>query len=170
MAVNLNLQPLQLQLPGKALPAALPLVLPGTHTTKVTSCDGSPPLLVNEEAVELLKTIRKPVVVLSICGPYRTGKSYFLSHLLHKPFTFQMGHTMDVCTRGIWLSTTALMCDEFVLLMLDTEGIGAVDGDGSDSTYVMKLLVITALLSSTLIYNSNEVPQCSDLEQMRLVF
>jgi hypothetical protein len=74
---------------------------------------------------------------------------------------------MEACTRGIWLSTTALECDEFVLLLLDTEGIGGLEEDKVDS-YIMKLLVITALLSSTLVYNSNEVPQCSDLEQMSL--
>lgn len=75
---------------------------------------------------------------------------------------------MEACTRGIWLSTTVLECDEFVLLLLDTEGIGGVEEDKVDS-YIMKLMVITALLSSTLVYNSNEVPQCSDLEQMRYI-
>lgn len=78
---------------------------------------------------------------------------------------------MDVCTRGIWLSTTVLECDDYMMLLLDTEGIGAVEQAGeTESDYIMKLLVITTLLSSTLVYNSNEIPQCSDLEQMRYIF
>ena len=162
-----RLRPSALQLPGKHLPPSLPLILPSCSTKDRR--EESPQLLrVNEECIDLLKTIRKPVAVLSICGPYRTGKSYFISRLLRKPGTFQLGHSMEACTRGIWLSTTVLECDEFVLLLLDTEGIGGVEKDEIDS-YIMKLLVITTLLSSTLVYNSNEVPQCSDLEQMRCV-
>lgn len=168
-----NFTPCQLQLPGRVLPPALPLILPSSYAwntekrcvTSGVQEESFAHLWVNEDAIEVLKSIQKPVAVLSICGPYRTGKSYFLSHLLLKPGTFQLGHSMEVCTRGIWLSTTALECDKFVCLLLDTEGIGAVEGDESD--YITKLLVITTLLSSTLIYNSNEVPQHSDLEQMR---
>lgn len=168
------LTPYQLQLPGKILPPALPLILPSGYVWSAEEMcvrseqEGSPAhLWVNEDAIKLLKTVKKPVAVLSICGPYRTGKSYFLSHLLHRPSLFRLGHSMEVCTRGIWLSTIALECEEFVCLLLDTEGIGAVEGNESSS--VMKLLVITSLLSSTLVYNSNEVPQHSDLEQMRYV-
>ena len=178
MAVSESrLTPRQLQLPGKLLPPAVPLVLhsdyqwnPQDGCIRSSRREGQPDksaqLWVNGDAIELLKTIHKPVAVLAICGPYRTGKSYFLSRLLCKPGAFKLGHSMDVCTRGIWLSTTALECEEFVLLLLDTEGIGAVEGEGPESS-TSKLLVTTTLLSSTLVYNSNEVPQHSDLEQMR---
>ena len=118
------------------------------------------------EAVELLKTIRKPVAVLAVCGPYRTGKSYFISRIISKPGSFQLGHSMEACTRGIWLSTFALECDDFVLLLLDTEGIGAVEGAGPESI-TTKLLVSTILLSSLLVYNSMEVPRQNDLQEMR---
>ena len=106
--------------------------------------------------------------MLAICGPYRTGKSFFISRVVEKPGTFKLGHSMEACTRGIWLSTTALECDEFVLLVLDTEGIGAVEGEGPES-FTTKLLVATILLSSFLIYNSTEVPKQADLQQMRSV-
>lgn len=170
-----RLTPYQLQLPDNILPPALPLILPSGFVWNAEEmcvrprsdeqAESPAQLWVNEDAIKVLKTIKKPVAVLSICGPYRTGKSYLLSHLLHRPSIFQLGHSMEVCTRGIWLSTIALECEEFVCLLLDTEGIGAVEGN--ESSYVMKLLVITSLLSSTLVYNSNEVPQHSDLEQMR---
>ena len=123
-----------------------------------------------QEALDLLMGIEdhKPVAVLAICGPYRSGKSFFISRVVGQPGTFRLGHSMEVCTRGIWLSTTALECDQFLLLLLDTEGIGAVEGEGPES-FTTKLLVATILLSSFLIYNSMEVPRQADLQQMRCV-
>ena len=159
--------PRQLQLPGRTLPPALPLVLPFPKDKGNNDGGVSSRLHVNEEAVEVLASVGKPVAVLSVCGPYRTGKSYLLSRLLGRPGTFQLGHSMDACTRGIWLSTTALESDDHLLLLLDTEGIGSVEGDKGASEYLLNLLVITTLLSSTLLYNCSEVPQSSDLEQMR---
>ena len=159
----------RLELPGKTLPPALPLIQPLSRPGD--SCHGEPSarLRVNEEAVEVLASIAKPVAVLSVCGPYRTGKSYLLSRLLGRPGTFELGHSMDACTRGVWLSTTALEFRDHLLLLLDTEGIGSVDGEKGSSEYQLHLLVLTTLLSSTLLYNSTEVPQASDLEQMRYI-
>ena len=138
----------------------------GEGSSSDVSTDASVELMLVDIALDLIKTIKKPVAVLAMCGPYRTGKSYFISRVVEQPGTFKLGHSMDVCTRGIWLSTTALECEEFVLLLLDTEGIGAVEGEGPESSTI-KLLVTTVLLSSLLIYNSMEVPKHTDLLQMR---
>ena len=167
------------QLGCKGLPSAVPLVLQSNYEwikaeNKVKLKEDlqaevgvtAPELHLIPEALEMLKTIQKPVAVLAICGPYRTGKSFFLSRVVGQKNTFALGHSMAVCTRGIWLSTRALECDEFILLLLDTEGIGAVEGEGPESI-TTKLLVTTILLSSFLIYNSMEVPKQGDLQQMR---
>ena len=163
---------------NKDLHSAVPLVLQSNYEwikaeNKVKlkeSIQGvtAPELHLIPEALEMLKAIDKPVAVLSICGPYRSGKSFFMSRVIGQQGTFQLGHSMEACTRGIWLSTRALECDEFVLLLLDTEGIGAVEGEGPESI-TTKLLVSTILLSSFLIYNSMEVPKQEDLQQMRCV-
>ena len=86
--------------------------------------------------------------------------------MVGKPGSFKVGHSMEACTRGIWLSTIALECDEFVLLLLDTEGIGIVEEGGLNSI-VTKILVNTVLVSSLLVYNSMGVPMRNDLQQMR---
>lgn len=164
--------------------SAIPLVLQGKYQwnkdtgrlTKNDTVEGedTAKLQLVPEARDLLNTIGdKPVAVLAICGPYRSGKSYFLSHVVGQPgtfkgFPFEIAHSTQVCTRGIWLSTTALECDEFVLLLLDTEGTGALEGKGQES-FTTKLLVTTILLSSFLIYNSMDVPKQTDLQQMRYV-
>ena len=164
--------PRQLSLPGRTLPPALPLIIschdswnPDTcklDSAKEHSQDHS--LKVVEDALELLRTIHKPVAVLSICGPYRSGKSYFMSRLLGCPGTFQLGHSMRACTRGIWMATTILECEQFATIVLDTEGIDAI---GASETIAMSLLTLTTLLSSFLIYNSKKVPQKVDLDKMR---
>ena len=64
------------------------------------------------------------------------------------------------------MGTTVLECEEFVLLLLDTEGTDAV----RENAGINNLLVITTLLSSCLIYNSVGVPRNSDLQKMRYVF
>ena len=166
------LTPRELSLPGRSLPPSLPLIIscqdswdPDTCKLVTTQQDNQDhSLKVVEEAMELLQTIDKPLAVLSICGPYRSGKSYFLSRVLGKPGIFQLGHTMRACTRGIWMATTILECEQFAIVLLDTEGIDAV---GASETMAMSLLTLTTLLSSYLIYNSKKVPQKVDLDKMR---
>jgi len=118
------------------------------------------------EALLLLQSINQPIAVLAICGPYRSGKSHFLSQILKTTDTFKVGHTMNACTHGVWMATTFLQYDGFALILLDTEGINAVGGSASSNTRTISLLVMTTLLSSYLIYNSQNVPTTTDLEKM----
>ena len=119
-----------------------------------------------DTALELLNTIKKPLAVLSIAGSARTGKSYILSRFLGDAEVFQLGHTTDACTKGIWMSTSVLECTEYCIILLDTEGMDALNDQASNDA---KILVTTLLLSSYFIYNSLGVPHRNDLEKMRLV-
>ena len=167
---------LPLTLPGRELPPSIPLALPCnldydpvTNSIKklADKSSASPQLCLNDDALKLLHTIKKPVAVLTICGPFRSGKSYFLSRMLDTSDTFKVGHKMHGCTRGIWMATTALECEQFVLLLLDTEGIDATGVNISDATTARNNLVMSTLASSFLIYNSKDVPRQSDLDKMR---
>jgi hypothetical protein len=168
---------------GAGLPPSLPLVLPsecsynfnthqithqsnGEHGTE-DKTSGIEIKLV-PETVGLLQGVSKPVAVLSMCGPFRSGKSYFLSRVLGAQETFQLGHTVAACTRGIWMASSVLECEEFVVILLDTEGIGAPDRMGSGSG-MSQLLVLLMLTSSMLVYNSMNVPRGKDLCQLRCV-
>ena len=167
-----NFTPRQLSLPDRTLPPALPLIISTQYswnphsckleTTKTDTQDHHLQLV--EGTLELLQSIDKPLAILSICGPYRSGKSYFMSRLLGSPGAFQLGHSMRACTRGIWMATTILECEEFAAVFLDTEGIDAI---GASETMAMFLLTLITLLSSYLIYNSKKVPQKVDLDKMR---
>ena len=171
-SVPRSLVPRELSLSEKSLPPSIPLIISSQDNWNSDSCQletgkqdpNNHTLKLVEDAVELLRSLNKPLAVLSICGPYRSGKSYFISRALGSPGAFKLGHSMQACTRGIWMATTVLECQDFTTVLLDTEGIDAV---GASETMAMSLLTLTTLLSSFLIYNSKKVPQKVDLDKMR---
>ena len=171
---SLTLHNLSLPEQTRPLPPAIPLVLSSQDRWDSDTCrleagpenNGQEPyrLQLVPHSLQLLETINKPVAVISICGPFRSGKSYFLSRLLGKKEAFKLGHSMQACTRGIWMATSVLECKEFAIILMDTEGIDAI---GSSQTTAMSLLTLATLFSSYLIYNSKRVPQKVDLSKMK---
>ena len=123
-------------------------------------------LKVVKDSLDVLRSINKPLAILSVCGPYRTGKSYLLSRILGSHGSFKVGNTMEACTRGIWMATTILESENSALLLLDTEGMDSCEGDAGD-VFINRLMIVTTLFSSFLIYNSASVPEWSDLEDLR---
>ncbi|XP_065121896.1 guanylate-binding protein 1-like [Paramisgurnus dabryanus] len=106
-----------------------------------------------KEAKDILDGINEPVVVVSVVGLYRTGKSYLMNRLAGQQSGFALGNTIESKTKGIWMwcvphpSKTGQN-----LVLLDTEGLGDVDkGDSKNDGWIFCLAV---LLSSTLVYNS----------------
>ncbi|XP_039629548.1 guanylate-binding protein 1-like [Polypterus senegalus] len=110
-------------------------------------------LQINQKAVDILSGINQPVVVASIVGMYRTGKSYLMNKLAGQKKGFSLGSTIQSHTKGIWMwCVPHPMRDGQTLVLLDTEGLGDVEkGDNKNDNWIFALAV---LLSSTLIYNS----------------
>ena len=117
-----------------------------------------------EHALKLLKTITKPVAVLTICGPYRTGKSYYLSRFLGDKPIFESSDKWEPCTKGMMMATMILECDEFAVVLFDTEGTDSID---EDPVAVTNFIVLSSLLSSVLVYNSQGAPKRSNVKNMR---
>lgn len=78
---------------------------------------------------------------------------------------FKTSAELKPCTNGIWLSTTALECDEYILLFVDTEGINAVRQADS----IEPVVSLIFLISSQLIYNMMHIVMQSDVSQIRYV-
>uniref|UniRef100_A0A674IGC4 GB1/RHD3-type G domain-containing protein n=1 Tax=Terrapene triunguis TaxID=2587831 RepID=A0A674IGC4_9SAUR len=110
-------------------------------------------LEVNPAALEILRGVAQPVVVVAIVGLYRTGKSYLMNSLAGKQRGFSLGSTVQSHTKGIWMwCLPHPRRPGHTLVLLDTEGLGDVEkGDTKNDVWIFALAV---LLSSTLVYNS----------------
>ncbi|XP_067308596.1 guanylate-binding protein 2-like isoform X2 [Pseudorasbora parva] len=125
-------------------------------------------LCVCKSAIELLSRIKEPVVVVSVVGLYRTGKSYLMNRLAGQQSGFALGNTIESKTKGIWMWCVPHPKEEgHTLVLLDTEGLGDVDkGDSKNDSWIFCLAV---LLSSTLVYNSRGTIDNNAVENLHYV-
>ncbi|XP_034170571.2 guanylate-binding protein 1 isoform X2 [Pangasianodon hypophthalmus] len=130
--------------------------------------DSEGQLCVVKEAKEILDGITQPVIVVSVVGLYRTGKSYLMNRLAGKQTGFDLGSTIESKTKGIWMwCIPHPIKTGHTLVLLDTEGLGDVHkGDEKHDTWIFCLAV---LLSSTLVYNSLGVIDNNALEKLHYV-
>ena len=131
-------------------------------------------LVQNEEALEFLRGIPLKLGVLGVCGKYRTGKSYLLNNILLGNTSnqgFSVGPTINACTKGIWMWKRPFKMitpedEEIGIILIDTEGLGAFDEDENHDT---KIVLLTILLSSLLLYNSMGAINENALQSLSLV-
>ncbi|KAA0710782.1 Guanylate-binding protein 6 GTP-binding protein 6 [Triplophysa tibetana] len=125
-------------------------------------------LCVQESAVQILQKIEQPVVVVSVVGLYRTGKSYLMNRLAGKQTGFALGSTIQSKTKGIWMWCVPHPTKkETTLVLLDTEGLG--DVDKGDSKHDTKIFSLAVLLSSTIVLNSRGTIDNRAIEEMQYV-
>ncbi|XP_056335455.1 guanylate-binding protein 1 [Danio aesculapii] len=132
----------------------------------VENVNGS--LSICKDAIEFLSMINEPVVVVSVVGLYRTGKSYLMNRLAGQQTGFALGNTIESKTKGIWMWCVPHPKKKgHTLVLLDTEGLGDVDkGDSKNDGWIFCLAV---LLSSTLVYNSRGTIDNSALEKLHYI-
>ncbi|ROI69417.1 Guanylate-binding protein 1 [Anabarilius grahami] len=125
-------------------------------------------LCVRNDAKEILDGIKEPVVVVSVVGLYRTGKSYLMNRLAGQQSGFALGNTVESKTKGIWMWCVPHPTKEgHTLVLLDTEGLGDVKkGDSRNDGWIFSLAV---LLSSTLVYNSRGTIDNNAVENLHYV-
>ncbi|XP_015197259.2 guanylate-binding protein 1-like isoform X1 [Lepisosteus oculatus] len=110
-------------------------------------------LSVNQEALQVLSEIDRPVVVVAVAGPARTGKSYLLNRLAGRKKGFQLGSTVQSHTKGIWMWCLRHPTNpDHELVLLDTEGFGDPEKGDDDNDH--SIFTLGILLSSMFVYNS----------------
>ena len=61
---------------------------------------------INPQALNFLRSIKEEIIIVSVVGKARTGKSYLMNLLLDlvgKNNGFQVASSLHSCTKGIWL-------------------------------------------------------------------
>lgn len=105
----------------------------------------------------MIESISAPLSVVGVAGMYRTGKSYLMNRvILNRSSGFGVAPTINACTKGIWIWAKPLKGEAedgkiTNVLVVDSEGLGAVD---QDSTHDCRIFAIVLLISSLFIYNS----------------
>jgi len=109
---------------------------------------------ISDIAKKILSSSQNKVAIISICGLYRTGKSYILNQLIGIKNAFQVDPTVNACTKGLWFWSEPVTIEKdgeiFDIFLMDSEGLG---GTEKNLTYDTKIFTLAVLLSSFLIYN-----------------
>ena len=121
-------------------------------------------LVLQEPAIELLRSLREPLSIISVVGAYRTGKSYLLNELMGLGCSegFTVGHQRHTQTKGIWILPRRDV-NGTVRLFMDTEGF---EGTGQAEVYDDRIFAFAALVSSVLVYNLAETIKQADIERL----
>eukprot|EP00761_Pharyngomonas_kirbyi_P000300 gb/GECH01000300.1/.p1 GENE.gb/GECH01000300.1/~~gb/GECH01000300.1/.p1 ORF type:complete len:310 (+),score=85.74 gb/GECH01000300.1/:1-930(+) len=109
------------------------------------------------KGLDILKRIRKPVRVVCVAGPYRSGKSLIMNLIndtTKEPYGFSIGSSERGHTKGIWLWNLPKEDKESALVLLDTEGLSDPE---NDANYDNTIGTLSVLLSSFFIFNMMRV-------------
>ena len=110
-----------------------------------------------------LYTVRGPLLIVSVVGRYRTGKSSLLNHLIGVPRTFTTSPSVQAQTKGLGLH----ICheDSKTICLIDTEGFGSVQ---ATTTHDTSIFALAMLVSSGCFFNNLGTITSQNLRDLRL--
>jgi len=122
---------------------------------------------ITSEGISFLSSLKNQTLsVLSVTGPYRSGKSFLANLIMNNMAGFKVGATINACTKGLWVWGRPIDLDNGKkLLIIDSEGLGSVEKDRTNNID-MKIFTLSVLLSSCLIYNTKYAISEDKIEEL----
>eukprot|EP00826_Nyctotherus_ovalis_P047029 TRINITY_DN5361_c0_g1_i1.p2 TRINITY_DN5361_c0_g1~~TRINITY_DN5361_c0_g1_i1.p2 ORF type:complete len:468 (-),score=136.33 TRINITY_DN5361_c0_g1_i1:233-1636(-) len=140
---------------------------PDERPVHFIAMDSAGKFFIQEEALAMIRGIKKKVAVITVAGQYRTGKSYLLNRLLGRQSGFELGSTINPCTKGLWIWSKPININENLqAIFLDTEGLASLSRNVHVDTMIFAL---SLLASSYFIYNSMHALNEKALESLGLI-
>ena len=122
--------------------------------------------VVEEYAAKILSQIKGKIAVITVAGLYRTGKSYLMNRLIGMQEGFEIGPTVNPCTKGIWIwGQPVQLGEDYYAILIDTEGLGS----GNKGSVDLIIFTLSVLLSSFFVYNSMGAISEETLDQLAVV-
>ena len=122
---------------------------------------------ITSEGISFLSSLKnQTIAVLSVTGPYRSGKSFLANLIMNSMGGFKVGATINACTKGLWVWGRPIpLSKNKKLIVLDSEGLGSVEKDRTGNID-MKIFTLSVLLSSCLIYNTKHAISEDKIEEL----
>jgi len=121
----------------------------------IQPADGHTSLVPVPEALKRLAGHDTSIALLSVVGPYHSGKSFLLNSLMGNAKAFSIGRHTSPETMGIWICRTEMKAhDGSEVWLLDSEGFfGPHVAEGYDA----KIFTVASLLGAHLVYNTVKI-------------
>ena len=135
-------------------------------------------LILNEDAIKIIKEIKNNIIIVSIFGKAHSGKSYLMNLLLNSYENstknakgFKVSNQTNSNSRGIWFWNTPIQKPNSnikeKIIFIDTEGLN------SENVYQQeidsKLLALILIISSLFIYNTMGDINSNSLNELELI-
>lgn len=132
-------------------------------------------IILNEEAIKMLKEVKENIIIVSIFGKEHTGKSFLLNLLLNSRENlkitkgFKVSSSLNQVDRGVWIWNTPIgkPNSREKIILIDSEGINSenVYNQNCDS----KVFAMMILISSLFIYNTKGDINSNSLNELDLL-
>ena len=134
---------------------------------QIVSIDPAGNFVLHTEALNMIRAIKKKIAIVTVAGQYRTGKSFLLNRLIGRLNGFELGSTINPCTKGLWTWNKPLpVTDDVQAIFLDTEGLSSFNRNVHVD---MKIFALSLLMSSYFIFNSMNALDEKALESLGMV-
>ena len=132
-------------------------------------------LVLNEDALKIIRDIKDNIIIVSIFGKERTGKSYLMNLLLNEEENskitkgFKVSSIANSSTRGIWLWSTPVSKpnSKDKIIFIDSKGIYCENV--YEQVSGSKLLALILIISSFFIYNTMGEINSNSLNDLELL-